>query len=52
METLGIVLATIVSVGLGGFVAWMFIWAARKDGAEDKAVQRRLGWYRRTRLGR
>ncbi len=29
-----------------------FVWAARKDGAEDEAVQRRLGIRRRTRLGR
>jgi hypothetical protein len=28
-----------------------FIWAAVKDGQEDKAVQRRLGIRRRTRLG-
>jgi hypothetical protein len=29
-----------------------FVWAARKDGEEDQAVQRRLGIRRRTRLGR
>jgi len=29
-----------------------FVWAARKDGAEDKAVQARLGIRRKTRLGR
>jgi hypothetical protein len=34
------------------FVAWLFIWAAKKDGEEDKAVQKRLGIRRRTRLGR
>jgi len=28
-----------------------FIWAARKDGEEDRALQRRLGIRRRTRLG-
>jgi type II secretory pathway pseudopilin PulG len=33
-------------------VAVLFVWAARKDGAEDRAVQRRLGIRRRTRLGR
>jgi len=27
-----------------------FIWAARKDGEEDRALQRRLGIRRRTRL--
>jgi hypothetical protein len=30
----------------------VFVWAARKDGEEDRAVQRRLGLRRRTRLGR
>jgi heme/copper-type cytochrome/quinol oxidase subunit 2 len=30
----------------------VFVWAARKDGEEDRAVQRRLGMRRRTRLGR
>ena len=30
----------------------VFIWGAIKDGEEDRAVQRRLGVRRRTRLGR
>jgi hypothetical protein len=34
------------------FLAAMFVWAARKDGEEDKAVQARLGIRRRTRIGR
>ncbi len=29
-----------------------FVWAARKDGEQDKETQRRLGIRRRTRLGR
>lgn len=29
-----------------------FLWAARKDGEEDREVQRRLGIRRKTRLGR
>jgi hypothetical protein len=33
-------------------VAGVFVWAARKDGEEDRAVQARLGIRRRTRLGR
>ena len=33
-------------------VGGLFLWAARKDGEEDKAVQARLGIRRRTRLGR
>jgi Tfp pilus assembly protein PilO len=33
-------------------VGWSFIWAAKRDGEEDRAVQARLGIRRRTRLGR
>ena len=33
-------------------VAVMFVWAAIRDGQEDRAVQRRLGIRRKTRLGR
>jgi hypothetical protein len=33
-------------------VGYFFLWAARKDGEEDKALQRRLGIRRKTRLGR
>ena len=29
-----------------------FVWAARKDGERDRALQARLGIRRRTRLGR
>ena len=34
------------------FVGWLFVWAAKKDGEEDAAMQRRLGIRRKTRLGR
>jgi 3-deoxy-D-manno-octulosonic-acid transferase len=34
------------------FLAVIFVWAARKDGEEDQAVQARLGMRRKTRLGR
>jgi len=34
------------------FLAGIFVWAARKDGEEDQALQKRLGIRRRTRLGR
>jgi hypothetical protein len=40
------VLLTAVLVGI------VFVWAAIKDGEEDRAVQARLGIRRRTRLGR
>ena len=33
-------------------VLGLFVWAAKKDGEEDQAVQRRLGIRRKTRLGR
>jgi thiosulfate reductase cytochrome b subunit len=33
-------------------VGGLFVWAARKDGQEDRALQARLGIRRRTRLGR
>jgi hypothetical protein len=33
-------------------VGALFVWAAVKDGQDDRAVQRRLGIRRRTRLGR
>jgi hypothetical protein len=28
-----------------------FVWAAKKDGEEDRALQKRLGIRRRTRMG-
>ena len=52
MDTaLGILL---LAVSLGGVivVGVLFVWAARKDGEADRALQRRLGIRRRTRLGR
>jgi hypothetical protein len=33
-------------------VLGLFVWAARKDREDDRAVQLRLGVRRRTRLGR
>jgi hypothetical protein len=33
-------------------VVGLFVWAARKDGQEDRALQKWLGIRRRTRLGR
>jgi hypothetical protein len=47
----GIVLLVVLIVPVV-IVAVAFVWAARKDGAEDQALQRRLGIRRRTRLGR
>jgi hypothetical protein len=33
-------------------VLGLFVWAAIKDGREDRALQARLGIRRRTRIGR
>jgi hypothetical protein len=37
---------------LAVFIAAIFVWAAKKDGEEDRALQKRLGIRRRARLGR
>ena len=44
----------VLAVSVAGVivVAAAFIWAARRDGEEDRALQKRLGIRRRTRLGR
>jgi hypothetical protein len=47
----GIIALVVVLVPLA-LIGAIFVWAARKDGEEDKAVQARLGIRRRTRLGR
>jgi hypothetical protein len=52
METAVYVLVAAVTFAVTGLVFWLFVWAARKDGAEDRAVQSRLGIKRKTRLGR
>ena len=52
MDTaLGILLLLISLIGVVVVLAG-FVWAARKDGEEDRALQRRLGIRRRTRIGR
>ncbi len=43
-----VLLVVLPAVLVGG----LFVWAALKDGQEDKALQARLGIRRRTRLGR
>jgi flagellar basal body-associated protein FliL len=51
--TVAALIIIVVSVALTALVVFgVFIWAARKDGEEDRATQRRLGIRRRTRLGR
>lgn len=46
------VLAAILLVLPIVVVGYFFVWAARKDGEEDRALQKRLGIRRKTRLGR
>ncbi|HEY8103878.1 MAG TPA: hypothetical protein VIE18_05135 [Gaiellaceae bacterium] len=48
---LGILLLAVSVAGVIVVLA-AFVWAARKDGEQDRALQRRLGIRRRTRLGR
>jgi hypothetical protein len=45
-----IVVATVAVTA--AVVIGLFVWAAKKDGEEDRALQKRLGIRRRTRLGR
>jgi hypothetical protein len=52
VETTALVLVTAISFVSIVVVLGLFVWAARKDGEYDRAVQRRLGIRRRTRLGR
>ena len=46
------IVALIVFALSAVLVAVAFIWAAKKDGEEDRAVQARTGIRRLTRLGR
>ncbi len=52
MDTATAIVALIGVIVPALIVGAVFVWAARKDGEEDRAVQRRLGIRRRTRLGR
>ena len=53
MNTAAAIIVVLLVVVLPAVVvAALFIWAAVKDGQEDRALQARLGIRRRTRLGR
>ena len=52
METVTFVLVSVIAFASILLVLALFVWAARKDGEEDRAIQARLGIRRRTRLGR
>ena len=52
MDTWAELVLLIVVVLPAVLVGGLFVWAAFKDGEEDRALQARLGIRRRTRLGR
>jgi hypothetical protein len=52
MTVAAVIIVVVSVVTASALVLGLFIWAAKKDGEEDRAVQRRLGIRRRTRLGR
>ncbi len=47
---LGVVLSVIALISVV-VLFWVAIWAARKDGEDDRAVQERTGVRRKTRIG-
>jgi hypothetical protein len=51
MDVAVLLVASLVALASVVGVLWLLIWAARKDGEHDRAVQRRLGVRRRTRIG-
>jgi hypothetical protein len=52
VDTAAGILLLVISVVSVIVVFAAFVWAARKDGEKDRALQRRLGIRRRTRIGR
>jgi hypothetical protein len=50
MSTAVLVIASISAALTVVIVLGLLVWAARKDGEYDRAVQKRLGIRRRTRL--
>jgi hypothetical protein len=52
MDTAALVLVSVFVLLIVLLVLGLFVWAAKKDGEEDEALQRRLGIRRKTRLGR
>ena len=52
MEIAAGILVLVISLASAVVVAVAFVWAAKKDGEDDRSIQRRLGIRRKTRLGR
>ncbi len=51
MENVVYAIAAVFSLVGGVIVFCAFIWAARKDGEEDRAVQKKLGIRRKSWFG-
>ena len=52
MEIAAELLVLLVMLASVAIVGVAFVWAARKDGEDDRSIQRRLGIRRKTRMGR
>jgi hypothetical protein len=52
MDTVAVIVLVLLVLLPAVLVGGLFVWAALKDGQEDRALQARLGIRRRTRLGR
>ena len=52
MDTVAVIVLVFLVVLPAVLIGGLFVWAALKDGQEDRALQTRLGIRRRTRLGR
>jgi flagellar basal body-associated protein FliL len=52
MGTIAVIIVVVLLVVPLVVVGASFVWAAKRDGEEDRALQARLGIRRRTRLGR
>jgi hypothetical protein len=52
MSVVAVVVVVVLFVVPLLLVGASFVWAAKRDGEEDRALQARLGIRRKTRLGR
>lgn len=52
MDIVAAIMLVLLVLVPAAVVLGLFVWAAREDGREDRALQARLGIRRRTRLGR
>jgi hypothetical protein len=52
MSALAVIIVVVLFAVPLLLVGASFVWAARRDGEEDRALQARLGIRRKTRLGR